>query len=98
MRRRAATGPDKEITGVDRQKSLAVLQEAVAEVLAIDAGAVVEEATFREDLGADSLDLVEIVLALEDRLGVSLPQQGLKDITTVGEALSWVSDNYQAAP
>jgi acyl carrier protein len=82
---------------MDRLTNLAVLREVVAEVLAIDPESVVEEAALREDLKADSLDLAEIVMALQDRLGVSLPEQGLKEITTVGQALDWVSLDHRAA-
>jgi acyl carrier protein len=83
---------------VDRLKNLAVLREVVAEVLAIDPGLIVEEANLRKDLRADSLDLAEIVMNLQDRLGVSLPEQGLNEITTVGQALDWISlDHHEAA-
>jgi acyl carrier protein len=70
----------------------------VAEVLAIDPALIVEEANLRKDLQADSLDLAEIVMTLQDRLGVSLPEQGLKKITTVGQALDWISlEHHEAA-
>jgi acyl carrier protein len=82
---------------VDRLKNLAVLREVVAEVLAIDPGLIVEDANLREDLQADSLDLAEIVMTLQDRLGVSLPEQGLKKITTVGQALDWISLGHHEA-
>ncbi len=82
---------------MDRLKNLAILREVMAEVLAIDPELIVEEANLREDLEADSLDLAEIVMALQDRLGISLPEQGLKEVTTVGQALDWVSLNHQAA-
>jgi acyl carrier protein len=78
---------------VDRQKAFAVLREVVVEVLAVDPAAVTEDANFREELGADSLDLVEVVMSLEDQLGVRLPEDGLKGVTTVGEALDMVSDD-----
>jgi acyl carrier protein len=67
----------------------------MSEVLAIDPGLIVEKANLREDLKADSLDLAEIVMALQDRLGVSLPEHGLKEVTTVGQALDWISLNQR---
>lgn len=81
---------------MDRLKNLAILQEVVAEVLAVEPGVIVEQAAFREDLGADSLDLIEIVMALEDQLGVSIPEQGLKEVITVGQALDLVSRHDRA--
>ena len=79
-------------------ESMAVLRDVVAEVLAIDADKVHEEARFREDLAADSLDLVEIVMLLEDRLGLSLPGQGLKEVATVGQALDLWMARAKASP
>jgi acyl carrier protein len=82
---------------LDRLESFAVLRDVVAEVLAIDADQVLEDAKFREDLDADSLDLVEIVMLLEDRLGISLPGQGLREIATVGQALDLWMAHAQAS-
>jgi acyl carrier protein len=51
---------------MDRAEAFAILKEAAVEVLAVDPSAVTEEARFKEDLDADSLDLVEFVMALEE--------------------------------
>lgn len=94
---RGVTRDRKRTMALDRLESFAVLRDVVAEVLAIDADQVLEDAKFREDLDADSLDLVEIVMLLEDRLGISLPGQGLREIATVGQALDLWMAHAQAS-
>lgn len=81
---------------MDRLTNLAILRETAAEVLAIDPDLVVEDASFAEDLEADSLDLAEIAMILQERLDTSLPSQDLKEVTTVGQALDWILRNQQA--
>jgi acyl carrier protein len=75
---------------VERSEVLATLKESATEVLGVEPDAVVEEARFKEDLDADSLDLVELVMALEERLEVTIPEEELGDIKTVGEAVDVV--------
>ena len=65
-------------------------KEAAVEVLAVDPSAVTEEARFKEDLDADSLDLVEFVMALEERFDISVPEEDLDGVDTVGQALTLV--------
>lgn len=60
-------------------------------VLAVDADKVTREASFADDLDADSLDLVELVMALEDEFDVSIDEEELEGITTVGQALDLVA-------
>jgi acyl carrier protein len=59
-------------------------------VLAVDADKVTLEASFADDLDADSLDLVELVMALEDEFDVSIDEEELEGITTVGQAVDLV--------
>ena len=59
-------------------------------VLAVDADKVTPEASFADDLDADSLDLVELVMALEDEFDVSIDEEELEGITTVSQALDLV--------
>jgi acyl carrier protein len=73
-----------------REDVLTTVKEAAAEVLGVDAGVVVEDATFKDDLGADSLDLVELVMALEERMDISIPEEDLEGIKTVGQAVDIV--------
>ena len=75
---------------MNREEILATLKDIAAEVLGVDAAAVTEEATFKEDLGADSLDLVEVVMALEEKLDITIPEEELADIKTVGQAIDVV--------
>lgn len=63
------------------------LKEIVAESLGVDVAEIVESASFKADLGADSLDLFEIVMALEEELGVEIPTEELQKIVTVGDAI-----------
>ena len=63
----------------------------------MDAGAVVETAHFKDDLEADSLDLVEVVMALEEKFDISIPEDDLADVGTVGQAVDIVLDRVTAA-
>ena len=73
----------------DDQKFEAFKKCAV-EVLSVEAGQVTREARFAEDLDADSLDLVELVMALEEEFGVSVEEEELEGIETVGAAYDLV--------
>ncbi|MEO6121388.1 MAG: acyl carrier protein [Acidimicrobiales bacterium] len=75
---------------MERSEIRAVLAEAATEVLGVEPDAVVEEANFKNDLDADSLDLVELVMALEERLDITIGEDELGAITTVGEAVDVV--------
>jgi acyl carrier protein len=75
---------------MDRAEAFDILKEAAVEVLAVDPSAVTEEARFKEDLDADSLDLVEFVMALEERFDISVPEEDLDGVDTVGQALTLV--------
>ena len=72
---------------MDRTDVFAVLQSAAVETLSVDAADVTEQARFKVDLGSDSLDLVEFVMALEERLDIAVPEEDLDGVTTVGQAL-----------
>ena len=65
-------------------------QKCVVEVLSVPEDAVVPDAKFGDDLDADSLDLVELVMALEDEFGITVPEDELEGITTVGQAYELV--------
>ena len=69
----------------DRFKKCAI------DVLAVDAAKVTLEAKFKDDLGSDSLDLVEFVMALEEEFGISVPESDLEGVDTVGKAFNLVS-------
>jgi acyl carrier protein len=75
---------------VDRSEALQVLRETAAEILAVDPNVVVEDARFQENLEADSLDMIELVMALEDKFVIRVPQGEVKNIITVRQGIDVV--------
>ena len=75
---------------------LTAVTELAVEILGVDAGVVSEEARFKEDLDADSLDLVEFVMALEERFEITVPEEELEGVATIGLALDLVADKLSA--
>jgi acyl carrier protein len=70
--------------------------DIIADRLGVDKSEVVPEAAFIDDLGADSLDLVELVMALEDEYGIEIPDEDAEKIVTVGDALKYIKDHVKA--
>ena len=66
------------------------LQQIIAEVLNVDASEVMPGTTFTEDLGADSLDLYQIILGVEDAFDIELPQEEAEKIVTVADAIDLI--------
>lgn len=66
------------------------IKAIIVEVLGVDPDQVTPEANFREDLEADSLDLVELIMAFEDKFGAEIPDDDAQQITTVGAAVAYV--------
>ena len=66
------------------------VREIIIEQLGVNAEQVVPEAKFVEDLGADSLDTVELVMALEEEFGAEIPDEEAEKLTTVGEAVAYI--------
>lgn len=62
----------------------------IVDLLGVDESKVVSEARFREDLEADSLDLVELIMAFEDKFGTEISDEDAQKITTVGEAVKYI--------
>ena len=69
------------------------IKEMVAESLGVDAGTITEETSFKDDLGADSLDLFELVMALEEEYDVEIPTEDLGQIATVGDVISYIESH-----
>ena len=69
------------------------IRKAIAEQLNISEDNITMETRFIEDLKADSLDLVELVMDLEDRYGVEIPDEQLAEIKTVGEIVEFINAN-----
>jgi acyl carrier protein len=82
--------------GLEREEVLGKIQEITADRLGVDEGDVSPEASFREDLEADSLDLVELIMELEEQFGMEIPDEEAEKITTVDEAVEYVME-HQAA-
>mgnify|MGYP003290758858 CR=1 FL=1 len=73
-----------------REEILEQVKGALSEKLGIEESEITEEASFEEDLGADSLDLVEVVMDLEDQFGLKIPDDDARELTTVGKAIDYV--------
>lgn len=67
----------------------------ITELLGVDASKVTSEARFREDLEADSLDLVELIMAFEEKFGGEISDEDAQKITTVGEAVSYIDQHMR---
>ena len=81
---------------MDREEILAKIQEITADRLGVDESDVTPDASFREDLEADSLDLVELILELEEQFGMEIPDEEAEKITTVEEAVDYVVEHQPA--
>ena len=66
------------------------MQEIIAEQLSVVADSITESSSFKEDLGADSLDLFELVMALEDEYSVEIPAEDLEQLATVGDVMNYL--------
>ena len=75
---------------MERAQAFDTIKEVAAEVLSVDPNQVTETARFKEDLDADSLDLVELVMGLEERFDIEVPEEDLEGVTTVGHAVDMV--------
>ena len=69
------------------------IKEMVAEQLNVDAAEITEATSFKDDLGADSLDLFELVMGLEDEFGIEIPTDDLEQITTVGDVINYINEH-----
>ena len=69
------------------------VKKIVVEHLGVEAEKVTEEASFIDDLGADSLDIVELVMAFEEEFGVEIPDDAAEKITTVKDAIDYIENN-----
>ncbi len=69
------------------------LKEMIVDRLAIDEDKITLEARFNEDLEADSLDLFELVMAMEDEYGIEIPTEDLEQLTTVGAFIDYLKDH-----
>ena len=71
----------------------AKVTEIIVDELGVEADKVTLEASFVDDLGADSLDTVELVMAFEEEFGLDIPDEDAEQMRTVGDAVSYIRDN-----
>jgi acyl carrier protein len=69
------------------------VKDVLVEQLGVEQGDVTEEASFQEDLGADSLDLVELIMELEDQFEIKISDEDAQRIQTVGQAVDYISQH-----
>jgi acyl carrier protein len=73
------------------------VKDIIVEQLGVDKSQVTESAKFIEDLSADSLDTVELVMALEEEFKIEIPDEDAEKITSVGDAVTYIKDHYKSA-
>ncbi len=81
-----------------RDDVLTLVREHLADELDIDESSILEDSRFKEDLGADSLDLYTLTQELEDTYGVKIPEEDALDLVTVGLSVDYVFARAGAAP
>jgi acyl carrier protein len=78
---------------MDRDEIFDKVKGVIVEQLNVEEDDVNEDATFVDDLGADSLDIVELVMALEEEFGVSIPDESAEKIKSVGDAVDFIVES-----
>jgi acyl carrier protein len=81
---------------MNHDEILTLVREHLAEELEVEIGRITERTRFKEDLDADSLDLYELVMELEDRYGVAVSEEQASRIVTVGDAVGFVLEHAPA--
>ena len=93
-RRRVLLGKEAgKIMSVDFDK----IKKIIVDRLGVDESEVTMEASFVDDLGADSLDTLELVMALEEEFGIEIPDEDAEKIATVGDAIKYIQEKLKSA-
>ena len=71
------------------------IKNIIIEQLQVSETTVTEEASFIDDLGADSLDLVELIMALEEEFGIEIPDADAEKVVTVGDVVNYIKENVK---
>lgn len=71
------------------------LKEIIADVLSVDPDTITEETTFTDDLGADSLDIAQILMSIGDEFDIEIPDKTMEDIKSVGDAIEAIRNAKQ---
>ena len=69
------------------------IKEILVEQLSIDESEIVADASFIDDLGADSLDIVELIMSMEEEFGMEIPEDDIESLSTVGAAVEYIKAN-----
>ncbi len=78
---------------MEREEIMDKVRGVIVDQLNVEDDVITEDASFVDDLGADSLDIVELVMALEEEFGVSIPDEEAENIKTVGDAVAYIVAN-----
>lgn len=77
----------------NKKSTLEKVREIIAKQLSVKLETVTDESNIAEDLGADSLDLVEILMSLEDEFGISIPDEAIPQIKTIKDVVAFIENN-----
>jgi acyl carrier protein len=81
------------MASMSKEEIMAKLKPVIAEQLGVDESEVTDTASFTEDLNADSLDLVELIMSLEEQFGLQISDEDAEKLTTVGEAVDYIYEH-----